>query len=392
MGASPIPFLHLKARDKHEAHRAATPLELMFDLASVIAIATAAAGLHHGIAEGHWDDALPGFLMAFFMIWWSWMNYTWFASAYDDGSAGFLILSMITMFGALTIAAGIPAVFSGHPIVLVLGGFVIMRLAMALFWLGAAKGDPARRRTALGYAAGIFLMQMYWVALVLSVPPGAPSYPMLVVLGFAGELAVPAVSERFGATTWHRHHIIERYGLMNIIVLGECFLSIEMMLRLDEAGQPAGTHGMLTAVASAAITFSLWGLYFTREDPLGDDALRRALLWGYGHFVIFAAGAATGAGFAVFHEVATGHAEIGMRTASFAVAWPVAIYLGALWMVRDRFCLTGWSLAILPATSLAVLATPMVSAEALLPIAGLLILATWLRRMSTAADENKLAA
>jgi hypothetical protein len=61
-------------------------------------------------------------------------------------------------------------------------------------------------------------------------------------------------------------------------------------------------------------------------------------------------------------------------------------------MVRDRFCLTGWSLAILPATSLAVLATPMVSAEALLPIAGLLILATWLRRMSTAADENKLAA
>jgi low temperature requirement protein LtrA len=388
----PISFLRLAARDKGEAHRAATPLELMFDLASVIAIATAAAGLHHGVGEGHWAEALPGFLMAFFMIWWSWMNYTWFASAYDDGSAEFRILSLITMFGALTIAAGIPAVFSGRPIVLVLTGFVIMRLVMALFWLGAAKGDPARRRTALGYAAGIFLMQVYWVSLVLSLPPSAPSYPLLMVLGFAGELAVPAVSERFGATTWHRHHIIERYGLMNIIVLGECFLSIEMMLRLDEAGQPAGNYGMLTAVASAAITFSLWGLYFTREDHLGDDALRRALLWGYGHFVIFAAGAATGAGFAVFHEVATGHAEIGMRTASFAVAWPIAIYLGALWMVRDRFCLTGWSLAILPATSLAVLATPMISAEALLPIAGLLILATWLRRMSAAADQNKLAA
>ena len=233
-------LLQLAARDKDEAHRAATTLELMFDLASVIAIAVAAVGLHHGIVEGHWVQAVPGFLMAFFMIWWSWMNYTWFASAYDDGSAGFRILSLVTMFGALTIAAGVPAVFSGRPIVLVLLGFVIMRLAMALFWLGAARGDPARRKTALGYATGIVLMQVYWVALVLFQPPSAPSYPLLMVLGVAGELAVPAVSERFGVTTWHRHHIIERYGLMNIIVLGECFLAIVMMLRLDETGTPAG--------------------------------------------------------------------------------------------------------------------------------------------------------
>ena len=43
----------LKPRDSHEPHRVATPLELLFDLVSVIAIATAAAGLHHAIAEAH---------------------------------------------------------------------------------------------------------------------------------------------------------------------------------------------------------------------------------------------------------------------------------------------------------------------------------------------------
>ena len=394
-----MPFLQLAARHKDEPHRAATTLELMFDLASVIAIAAAAVGLHHGIADGHWAQAVPGFLMAFFMIWWSWMNYTWFASAYDDGSAGFRILSLVTMFGALTIAAGIPAVFSGRPIVLVLLGFVIMRLAMALFWLGAARGDPARRKTALGYAAGIVLMQVFWVALVLFQPPSAPSYPLLVVLGFAGELSVPAVSERLGATTWHRHHIIERYGLMNIIVLGECFLEIVIMLRLDEAGTPAGAHGILTAVTSAVITFSLWGLYFTREDHLftredhlADDELRRALIWGYGHFAIFAAGAATGAGFAVFHDVATGHAEISMRTASFAVAVPVAIYVAALWVVRDRFRLAGWQLAILPVAALAVLVAPVLAAEALVPIAALLVVATILRRAPTTPQEKVSAA
>jgi low temperature requirement protein LtrA len=291
----------------------------------------------------------------------------------------------------LTIAAGVPAVFSGRPIVLVLLGFVIMRLAMALFWLGAARGDLARRKTALCYAAGIVLMQVYWVALVLLQPPSAPSYPLLMVLGFAGELAVPAVSERFGATTWHRRHIIERYGLMNIIVLGECFLAIVMMLRLDETGTPAGAHGILTAVTSAVITFSLWGLYFTREDHLADDELRRALIWGYGHFAIFAAGAATGAGFAVFHEVATGHAEIGMRTASFVIAVPVAIYVAALWAVRDRFCLVGWRLAILPVAALVVLLAPVLVAEALVPIAALLVVATILRRATTTQEKVSAA-
>jgi low temperature requirement protein LtrA len=372
--------LQFSARSKDEEHRAATALELMFDLASVIAIAAAAAGVHHGIVEGHLLEVLPRFLMAFFMIWWSWMNYTWFASAYDDGSAAFRILSMVAMFGALTIAAGIPAVFAGQPVLLVLLGFVIMRLAMAVFWLGAAKGDPAHRRTALGYATGIIVMQGYWIATVLLVPPAETLYPLMMIIGFAGELAVPAVSERLGTTTWHRHHIIERYGLMNIIVLGECFLAIVAMLRGDPAGSLAGQHGPQTALTCAVITFCLWGLYFTRDDHLADDALRRALVWGYGHFAIFASGAAVGVGFAVFHEATTGHADVSLHTANFAIAGPVAMYLVALWVVRDRCCLSGWALAILPGSAAMLILTPLLVDEALVPIAALLVLANWLRR------------
>lgn len=385
-------FLHLSARDMSEPHRTATTLELMFDLASVIAIASAAVGLHHAVAEGHWLDALPGFLAAFFMIWWSWMNYTWFASAYDNGSAGFRILSLVTMFGALTIAAGIPAVFSGTPIYLCLLGFVIMRVAMALFWLGAAKGDPDHRKTALGYAAGIVVMQVFWIWLILTILPQDGLYPLLFVVGVIGELAVPAISEMVGGTTtWHRHHIIERYGLMNIIVLGECFLAIVLMLRVDEGGGLAEAHGIATAATCAVITFSLWGLYFTDEDHLADDALKRALLWGYGHFAIFAAGAATGAGFAVFHEKASGHADISLQTASYSIAIPVAIYLLALWVVRDRFCVRGVRLAVLPAAVLAVLAAPIVVEDALLPMAVMLVIAVWLRRAGAPKREASIA-
>ncbi len=59
----------MRPRNPDEHHRVATPLELLFDLVTVIAVASAAAGLHHGISEGHALQALPLFGMAFFAIW-----------------------------------------------------------------------------------------------------------------------------------------------------------------------------------------------------------------------------------------------------------------------------------------------------------------------------------
>ncbi len=91
----------LLPRSTTEAHRAATPLELMFDLTAVIAIAATVAGMHHAFAASHFIEGLINFLFSFFMIWIAWLNYTWFASAYDDESMLFRALSMVIMFGAL---------------------------------------------------------------------------------------------------------------------------------------------------------------------------------------------------------------------------------------------------------------------------------------------------
>lgn len=62
----------MSARSSHDAHRAATPLELFFDLVFVVAIAQAAGALP--IGEGHAADGLAGYLMVFFAIWWAWMK------------------------------------------------------------------------------------------------------------------------------------------------------------------------------------------------------------------------------------------------------------------------------------------------------------------------------
>jgi low temperature requirement protein LtrA len=360
--ASPIAnFLRpLRPRDPEEHHRVATPLELLFDLVSVIAIASAAAGLHHAIAENHAGDGVITFLIAFFAIWWAWMNFTWFSSAYDNDDLFYRLLTMVLMAGSLTMAAGIQFLFTATPdLTMVIFGYVVMRIAMVVLWLRAAYHDPVGRRTNVVYALGIFLVQIYWVIYLMTQSVSTGLGLALWVLGALLELAVPAIAEPLsGNTPWHRHHIMERYGLLNIIVLGETLLAGSIALR-----QFAGEFNLMlvhTALSALVIVFALWWAYFARQEHLGSHRLSRALQWGYGHFFIFASGAAVGAGFAALVDIITHHAEVPLIVGDYAVAIPVAIYFASLWLVRDRFACTGfarYALLIFGLLGLAVTAT-----------------------------------
>ena len=141
----------LVARDAGEDHRATTPLELFFDLVFVVAIASNAAELHHGLSAAHLDTVL-GYTLTWFATWWAWMNYTWFTSAYDNDDVGFRVLTFVIMTGALFLAAGVPDIFADGQSVTVVVGYAIMRFGMVGLWLRAAAGHPERRRTALRYA------------------------------------------------------------------------------------------------------------------------------------------------------------------------------------------------------------------------------------------------
>jgi low temperature requirement protein LtrA len=67
-------------RNPHEAHRVATPLELLFDLTFATSFSLAASQLADAIAAGRFMAALPGFSFASFAICWAWINFSWFSS------------------------------------------------------------------------------------------------------------------------------------------------------------------------------------------------------------------------------------------------------------------------------------------------------------------------
>ena len=343
----PSLITRMTARDTTQAHRPSSPLELLFDLVFVVAIAQVAVQLAHAIAEGHVVESLAPYCMVFFAIWWAWMNFTWFASAYDTDDVPYRILVLVQMAGVLILAAGVPSAFSGGGFTAVTIGYLVMRVGLVSLWVRAGIQHPQGRATAFRYAAGITVVQIFWVSR-LAFPDSSPWWFLVIALA---DLSVPLWAERTGKTAWHPHHIAERYGLFTIIVLGESVLASTLGVQDSLDGGGLSAELVVIALAGLTLLFVLWWLYFS--EPAGDGLDRRrnlSFVWGYGHYVIFAALAAVGAGLEVAVESAGHHTEVADQVVAFAVGVPVAIFLVMLWAVHapivDRVVINPLAIAV----------------------------------------------
>ncbi|MFJ8790086.1 low temperature requirement protein A [Streptomyces sp. NPDC102462] len=351
---TPRPLRRLTARGRGEPHRVATPLELFFDLCFVVAVAQAGVELVHAVAEGHAGNGILHYAMLFFAIWWAWMNFSWFASAYDNDDALYRIVTLVQIAGVLVLASGIPRAFEHHDYLAVWLGYAIMRLAMVAQWLRAAStAEGAERTTALRYAGGVLLCQVGWLGLVV-LPAPARSWVFLVMV--IVELCVPLCAERHHSTAWHPHHIAERYGLFTIIVLGETIAAATVAVK--SAGAEHSALGTLLPIAAGGllIVFSAWWIYFAVPIHGHLRSSREAFLWGYGHYVVLASAAAIGAGLEVAVEEAVGKAHLSTLSASAAVTLPTALYLLTVWALHARHFKAGIAQQlVLPAAALLVI-------------------------------------
>ncbi|RKO22828.1 low temperature requirement protein A [Pseudarthrobacter phenanthrenivorans] len=338
MSSNPLrhAMARMGGRDPHEKHRAATPLELFFDLTFVIAFGVAGSQFAHEIAEAHVMAGLLGFSFAMFAVIWAWINFTWFASAYDTDDWIFRVVTMIQIVGVLILAMGIEPMFhslvDGHHVdnAVMAGGYVIMRLALVSQWLRAARQDPGRRETCLRYARYLALVQLGWIA-VLFIEADVPATLAMIVPLVALEMAAPFAAERRTRTPWHAHHIAERYGLLAIIALGECLIGAIETLRAIVANHGWSVDAALVGFGGTALAFAMWWIYFMLPAGQALHMRRhRSFLFGYGHIPIFAAIAATGGGLHVAAYYIDNETGISAAAAVASVAIPVALFKGSV--------------------------------------------------------------
>ncbi len=321
------------AREANDGHRAATPLELFYDLIYVVAIASLAVELHHAISGWHHVGySIFMYFWVFWAIWWPWNTYTWFASGFDTDDVQFRLASFAQMVGVILIAVGVKPAFEKEDFLVMMIGYVIMRIPYVLLWIKVARDDPQTRPVAMRYAIGVFLLQTGWCFAVLFFQNW---YVFGVLLLF--EMMVPYIAERAvdrgRNTRYHYHHIEERLGLLTIIVLGESILASVYAFRSVVAHFTASLAMM--AAGTLLLLFSMWWLYF--DDRVGQALAseRKAFIWGYGHYFVYASAAAVGALISVNVDVLTDHASIASGHAVLGLAFAIAAYLISIWLCHD---------------------------------------------------------
>jgi low temperature requirement protein LtrA len=355
-GVLPQGSRRMTGRDPHEAHRAATPLELLFDLTFATSFGLAASEAASVLADGHVIAGFVGFGFASLAICWAWINFSWFSSAYDTDDWLFRTVTMVQMVGVLILAAGVPRMFASiertgrlDNSVMVLG-YVIMRLALVFQWLRAATDNRARRRVCLTYAATISIAQVGWVVQIV-VPLAASSAIILGSILVLIEVTGPVLAERqAGGTPWHAHHIAERHSLFAIIALGEGVVGTVAALSAVVDRQGWTLDAVLTGIAGMGLTFGMWWVYFL--VPSGEILQRhrnRAPVWGYVQMLVVTSIVATGAGLRVAADVIEGRGTITAIAAVLAVVVPVGVFLGLMYalsyyLVRRFYGFQGWLL------------------------------------------------
>jgi low temperature requirement protein LtrA len=286
----------LRAFDVGERH--ATWLELFFDLCFVAAIAALAADLHH-------DPTTAGvarFCGLFVPVWWAWMGFTWYATAFDTDDVPFRLALLTAMLTVICLAAGVGGVAAGQA-----AGFVLAYAALTGILAGLYLRAWRRARVLRPYCARYGLSNLLGAALWLSsllVPP--PARYGVWALAMLALMTGPVLAVRaYPGQAYDAGHIPERYGLFTLIVLGESVVAVS-------AGTADAGWSVPVALAAGTgfgLAAAVWWLYFSfvSAGALSRARLLAAFTWGYGQLCIFAGIAAAAVGVELAIEGAAEH-------------------------------------------------------------------------------------
>ncbi|WP_082478343.1 low temperature requirement protein A [Microbacterium sp. Leaf320] len=347
----------MTGRDTTEPHRTATPLELLFDLTFVAAFGVAGNALASSVAHGEVLAGVGAFGFAMVAIVWAWINYSWFASAFDTDDWLFRVLTMVQMTGVVILAIGLPEMFAsleqGEPVQneVMVAGYVVMRVAVIAQWMRAAQGNPVYFAAAKTYALIIGVAQVGWVLLIfLPLDPLGLLIAALIVSTI--DWSSPIIAEKKGlkhggATPWHPHHIAERYSLLAIIALGETVLGTLAAAQAITASEGWTLSSIMVVGLGIVTAFALWWTYFMLPSARILAVRRsRALLWGYAHILVFGSIAAIGAGLHVIGYAFGDEYHVSTFTAIASVAIPVVVFMVTLYLLH------AWLVSALPKNAL----------------------------------------
>ncbi|MBC2285670.1 low temperature requirement protein A [Listeria booriae] len=259
-----------------------TWLELFFDLLFVGAIASVTHVLlhiEHGVLE--WS-VFWKFVLMFVPLWWAWTGQTLFINRYGNDLLPQRLLIALEIMFVLLMISSFNLNFDATYITFFIG-YIGLRMITAIQYLFAAKKEQAERR-----GAALFLGKYFWIGiLVSSISLFLDSEWRYVVLylGIALDIVVPIIGrKKLRQVPIHTEHLLERFGLFTIILLGESIVAVISLL----SEEVMNVSSICYAASAIILVLLIWWQYFDNLEKKLDKEMKTAgQLIIYGHLFLF---------------------------------------------------------------------------------------------------------
>lgn len=264
-----------------DPHRRATWLELFFDLIFVVALSDAGEIL----VETHDGHIAPEqflhFVLVFLPLWWIWAGHTIYANRFDTDSRQHRLSTLLIMFLLIVISAQILGARNHDDYAWAVACYCGARLIIAAMYFVSKRkhNDPG------GFATQVGTVFSIGAAISLSSILLEPPWSYLVF--YAGIVfdmaALVLLNQRLHVVPAHTPHLVERVGLLTIIMLGESVLSIAAAL----ADITWNQSNIIAAVSGFVMVSAIWWIYYDSFPLLEQRRLTTGHSILYSHFFLF---------------------------------------------------------------------------------------------------------
>jgi low temperature requirement protein LtrA len=263
-------------------------LELFYDLTYVVVIGRIA---HRLAGDVSWRGAFH-FAVVFGLVWIAWMNGTLYYELHgrEDGRTRVFVFIQMLILALLAVYAGDASGADGSGFAIV---YILFLAVLTWLWYSVRRRDREEYMVVTGRFLWAMLITILTIAISILVTNDGRMiiWATLVLFWVVGGVVLawaPGMDSALPVTD----SLVERYGLLVIIVLGEVVVGV--VEGLSEAERNAEV--IATGLFGLSIGFAYWWTYFDfvgRRRPLAVPSVR--FRWLFTHLPLTMAMAAAGA-------------------------------------------------------------------------------------------------
>ncbi|MYL50003.1 low temperature requirement protein A [Halobacillus litoralis] len=263
-------------------HKKVNWIELFYDLIFVAAIATATHTLLH--VENHTIpiEYIIKFVLIFIPIWWAWVGQTLFINRFGTDMTGDRIWMSIQMVFVILMTASLSVDFDAYFLPFLVG-YIGVRFIVSMQYIQVSRKEVLEKKKLAQFLGYGFLIGTF-ISLGSCLFDSWIRY-FVLYLGIFVDMMVPLLGRKYmKKVPINTPHLLERFGLLTIILFGEFIVSIVAVL--GEESQLG--ENFIVLLLSFTLVIAMWWQYFDNLEKKIDKEIKTSgQIIVYGHLFIY---------------------------------------------------------------------------------------------------------